>query len=375
MKTFHAPFEKSLGDELLSQRLSVESISFLKELIDTLPYVVIVLNEHRQIIFSNESFIRQIGAKDFREYFGKTTGEVLKCVNSDEMEAGCGTSEKCRYCGVVNTILSSLKENKMVSNEFTLIADIDGTEVSYDYWITSKPFYWKDYRFLIFTMSDISSKKRQLMLERIFFHDILNTAGNLKGISDLFFQIEDQEKKAELLKTIGNLSHEIVEEIEAQRQLLAAENGELILNNVDSESKEILETVIFQFENPLNKKYSIKIDRDSENVNFCSDRSLIIRIIKNMVKNALEASIENETIILMSKLIDHKLHFEVKNQMYILRNVQLRLFKRSFSTKGLDRGLGTYSMKLLGERYLKGKVYFTSSEEEGTSFCFDLPLS
>jgi sensor histidine kinase regulating citrate/malate metabolism len=53
----------------------------------------------------------------------------------------------------------------------------------------------------------------------------------------------------------------------------------------------------------------------------------------------------------------------------------MQLFKRSFSTKGLDRGLGTYSMKILGERYLKGKVYFTTSEEDGTSFFFDLPLS
>lgn len=36
------------------------------------------------------------------------------------------------------------------------------------------------------------------------------------------------------------------------------------------------------------------------------------------------------------------------------RTSQLQIFQRSFSTKGKGRGLGTYSIKLLTERYLKG---------------------
>lgn len=40
----------------------------------------------------------------------------------------------------------------------------------------------------------------------------------------------------------------------------------------------------------------------------------------------------------------------------------LRIFQRSFSTKGAKgRGLGTYSMKLFGETYLGGQVSFRSS--------------
>jgi len=44
------------------------------------------------------------------------------------------------------------------------------------------------------------------------------------------------------------------------------------------------------------------------------------------------------------------------------------LFQRSFSTKGEGRGLGTYSIKLYTERYLKGTVSFSSAEGEGTVF-------
>ncbi len=57
------------------------------------------------------------------------------------------------------------------------------------------------------------------------------------------------------------------------------------------------------------------------------------------------------------------------------REVQLQIFQRSFSTKGLGRGLGTYSVRLLTERYLKGSVSFTSSAEFGTTFRVRCPAT
>lgn len=44
-------------------------------------------------------------------------------------------------------------------------------------------------------------------------------------------------------------------------------------------------------------------------------------------------------------------------------SAMLSVFKRYFSTKSKSgRGIGTYSMKLFGERYLGGKVGFYCSE-------------
>ncbi len=53
--------------------------------------------------------------------------------------------------------------------------------------------------------------------------------------------------------------------------------------------------------------------------------------------------------------------------------VQLQLFQRSFTTKGLGRGIGTYSIRLLTERYLGGKVSFTSTPAAGTRFELSFP--
>jgi len=55
--------------------------------------------------------------------------------------------------------------------------------------------------------------------------------------------------------------------------------------------------------------------------------------------------------------------------------VQARIFQRSFSTKAVrGRGLGTYSMKLFGERCLGGEVSFGSATGTGTVFSIRLPL-
>ena len=59
--------------------------------------------------------------------------------------------------------------------------------------------------------------------------------------------------------------------------------------------------------------------------------------------------------------------FRVNNPGVIPANIRTQIFQRSFSTKGHGRGLGTYSMKLFGENYLNGKVYFQSNEKQGTT--------
>jgi signal transduction histidine kinase len=56
-------------------------------------------------------------------------------------------------------------------------------------------------------------------------------------------------------------------------------------------------------------------------------------------------------------------------------DVRHQLFQRSFSTKGSGRGLGTYSVRLLTERYLDGTVTFTSDEATGTRFDIRIPAT
>lgn len=105
-----------------------------------------------------------------------------------------------------------------------------------------------------------------------------------------------------------------------------------------------------------------------------TDPQLLLRILGNMVKNALEGTAPGQTVRLSCARRDGNVVFTVHNPGVMPPEVQLQMFQRSFSTKSqAGRGIGTYSMKLLGERYLGGTVDFTSRAPDGTTFTLTLP--
>ena len=88
-------------------------------------------------------------------------------------------------------------------------------------------------------------------------------------------------------------------------------------------------------------------------------------LCKNPIMSALLAATGGLLIVM----------WEVWNDAYIPPEAQSGIFQKHFSTKAsTGRGMGTHSMKLLGEKRLNGKVTFSSSLEAGTTFCFKHPL-
>jgi signal transduction histidine kinase len=106
-----------------------------------------------------------------------------------------------------------------------------------------------------------------------------------------------------------------------------------------------------------------------------ADETLLSRVLGNMLKNALEASNPGEEVSVGVSEEAGRAVFSVNNPAVMPKEVKLQVFNRSFSTKGTGRGLGTYSIKLIGERYLKGETGFTSEPGVGTTFTLKLPLA
>ncbi|MHB8902919.1 MAG: ATP-binding protein [Thermoguttaceae bacterium] len=104
------------------------------------------------------------------------------------------------------------------------------------------------------------------------------------------------------------------------------------------------------------------------------DPRLLARVHGNMIKNAVEATPEGERVTIGCEDRGRHVAFVVSNPTVMPEKVSLQIFQRSFSTKGeAGRGIGTYSIKLLGETYLGGRVSFTSRDPEGTTFTLVVP--
>lgn len=353
---------------------SISSLNHLDGIINAMPYPVLVLNEKRQIIVSNREAIKKLKATDLSEFLGKRPGDALNCTNALETEKGCGYSNSCQLCGIYTTILKSQKEKKQIQDDCRIIAlNIDSFEF-HNFEITAAPIYLEQQEYTVLTLLDNTSLKKKEMMERLFFHDILNTAGNIKNFTELILNNPNRKTREDMLRIIENLSGALVEEIMGQKSISEAEDGDLSLNYEYIKSDELLKLISNQYQHYLRKNNSVIIDNVDTDITFYSDRGIITRVLNNMTKNAIESSAEGEIIRIGAYLNGNILTFRVNNRGIIPDSVKKQIFHKGFSTKDKGRGYGTYSMKLLGEKYLKGKVYFTSNESEGTTFYLDINI-
>ena len=372
--TFHAPPERAGTDVIEAQVQEFRGDKIINTIGDALPNSLFILNTFRQIIYANNTLLEFLGITEWREVKGKRPGEIFGCIHASELPGGCGTTEFCRTCGAVNAILESQNGKQSIQECRILSYDIGALDLR----IWATPFLKEGDQFTIFAAADISSEKRREALERTFFHDILNTASGITGLSGVIRMEKNPLESKELLEMIHNSSKQLIEEIQSQRQLGQAESGQLEISKEQIGSSGILKEVRDLYTNHrVSDKKQLVIDdgpkgKSQDEPAVYSDPVLLRRVLGNMAKNALEATGKGGTVTLSAVRSDGSVVFKVHNPTAMPRDVQLQLFQRSFSTKGNGRGIGSYSIKLLGENYLGGEVGFESSEEIGTVFFIKL---
>ncbi|MFT8314020.1 MAG: response regulator [Clostridium sp.] len=369
LDTEYATAERMSDDVILRQAEEIIKQNTVTGLFDMIPYSILILNNERQIIYSNNYFLKLLGIKLDEEVNGLRPGEILKCVHSSEKSSGCGTTEYCSVCGAVEAILESQEKKISVSKECLMTSEGKNKIVSIELLIYAAPAGIINNEYTILVIKDISHEKRRQAIEKTFFHDILNTSGVIRGLVDCVSESLKIEESRELINCVSETTDIMIDEIKTQIDLVSAESGELKLNLLNFSLKQLILKLIKYHESIIGCK--IKFECEDDFV-IESDKVLILRVVNNMVKNALEDS-EDKLINIGIRKKERFIEIYADNKKYMPRDIQLQIFKRSFSTKGKGRGLGTYSMKLIGENYLKGYVKFTSDKENGTRFMFGLP--
>ncbi len=105
------------------------------------------------------------------------------------------------------------------------------------------------------------------------------------------------------------------------------------------------------------------------------DKTQLIRIVTNLIKNATQAleGIENPRIEVKVSSKDDKIIIQVTdNGKGISKEVEHLIFEPKFTTKTSGMGLGLPMIKNIIEAY-EGSINFTSSEGKGTVFTVILP--
>lgn len=363
-----APAERASEESVSEDSKNLATADHVAQVV---PSAVMILNEQRQVVFKNHHLMNMLGVSADEDIFWKHPDQLLECIHSKEKEEGFESTEFCREYGAVQTILES-QHNLTTSQKECHIITVGGKALDFRVW--AMPYEFRGKSFTIFSILDIENEKRHELLETTFFHDINNILNSLHGNLQLLNIYQDENKKDECASFIQHACSRLVDEIGAHKRLLEAEKGRLQLQLSTFRSTDLLKEIL-KFVQPVQTSYmaQLSIDPHASDFELTTDRVLLMRVLHNMVKNAVEAEHQDSQVVMNCQCEDSKTTFSIHNSTFMPRNIQLQVFQRSFSTKGKGRGIGTYSMKLFTEKYLRGTVWFETCESKGTIFSVSIP--
>lgn len=342
--------------------------------LDRLPLGVAVFNATRQIVYANEKF-GELAADDgpSRDVLGLRLGDALSCLGVGLGIGECGTGPLCRSCGAAKAMAVNLTGAETSEGECSLGRHGAGRLERLDFHIRLWDITHAGERFHAAVISDARAERRLALMERIFYHDILNIVSGMRGVCELMREEEAGARNAELDLLLFAVER-VTDLIVSQRDFTLAERGEyeVAVNKMGTLSFLTDITELMRRE-PSCRGKNLAVDPESADAFFTSDRKLVTRVLVNMQKNALEATPAGGMVTTGCALEDGHVRFWVRNPGVVPEEARPQIFRRAFSTKGRGRGLGTYGMKLFAEQYLGGEVGFSTDETAGTTFFLRLP--
>ncbi|QXE89139.1 sensor histidine kinase [Geomonas subterranea] len=371
MDTHFAPAERATDDQLKEEIGKVATNPIIHELLHSIGGLIAVLDEHRQVVGLNDSFLETLGVEDPSAVLGLRLGEALGCIHSHDEPSGCGTTRYCSTCGAVIAMVAALEGEEPVEKLCSLSTYKGETAVDYAIMVRATILKLEGQKFILLFLHDVTLEHLRAALERTFFHDMGNMFTGLLGASQFLVR----ENQSEMALMIHRAALRLHKELEIQRCLFKSNFLEYRPSRDDTTAAELLAELngIFSKHDATNDK-SLLLPDSLPLLSVKTDKSLALRVMANMVLNALEATEEHGEVKVWFEQEQDALDFYVWNEKAIPDDVQCRIFQRSFSTKeGSGRGVGTFSMQLIGEKILGGKISFSSSTQQGTLFKFRLP--
>lgn len=371
--TYFAPSKKAGEDEFREQVHAISNSPIMDAILQVSSGLLLIFNETRQVVAANHGLAERLGIKDIETVLGLRIGDIMTCVNAEKGPNGCGTTPNCVSCGAAIATMACINDD-VTSEQICLLSQQEGKiEEDLALSVKAQSIVIENQRWILFFARDITQENFWINLEHVFFHDISNLLVSLLGNSELLgLETSEDQRARHMHKSILKLCNEV-----AFQQTLSQTRDSVFPIELKTVSiKEIRDELqLFIGGHRASKNRSIQEIWPSDSITVKTDLLLISRVLGNMVINALEATTEKDEVnIIVKKQSDH-ISWDICNPGHIPEELKPRIFQRYFSTKSkAGRGLGTYSMKLFGERYLKGKVSFTSHEETGTTFSLILPF-
>jgi len=189
------------------------------------------------------------------------------------------------------------------------------------------------------------------------------------------FQRKFDPNDPNLKQKINDYSETLIQQIDTMNSVASAFSNFASMPAQQNETLNVVDVVELTMD-IFNEEY-IVFKAEEEEIISKIDRTQLIRIITNLVKNAIQSIPENQEnksiLVTIKKENDNVLITVADNGIGIAAEDFHRIFEPKFTTKSSGMGLGLGIIKNIIENY-KGTITFESQKGKGTTFIVSLPI-
>jgi PAS domain S-box-containing protein len=234
------------------------------------------------------------------------------------------------------------------------------------------------------TTIDILERKieTQDIANRLAEHDMRNRLSSMVSISDILSKSEMTEKQRQWVIMLKNIGNDTLRLLSSSKDFVKMERGtyepevsrfDLVASvaNQTIELRDLIESK--QLEIEMIDAAGSHLEPAEDELFIKADKFYLEHLFHNLLKNALEAS-PNDQSIIIELSVNQNILAKISNKGMIPEILRENFFEK-YTTSGKERGtgLGAYIAKLITEVH-DGNISFTSSKEEGTSIIVEIPI-
>lgn len=205
-------------------------------------------------------------------------------------------------------------------------------------------------------------------------HEIKNPLTPMR-LSMQSFERKFDPKDPNIESRVKEFSKTIIQQIDNLSAIAGAFSDFAKMPAQQNESLNAVEIIRLALDIFNENRIDFQPEREVILINF--DRNQLIRIITNLVKNAIQATDHLDNPIIKVKVSTHNDEVLISiedNGIGIPKDMQERIFEPRFTTKTSGMGLGLGMVKNIVKTY-KGDIKLTSKPHEGSIFTLKLPKS
>jgi len=187
------------------------------------------------------------------------------------------------------------------------------------------------------------------------------------------FQRKFDPEDEKIHSKVNEYSKTLIQQIDTMSSIASAFSNFAKMPAQQNEMLNVVEIVKLALD-IFNDDY-VFFNAESEEITAKFDRSQLIRVVTNLVKNAIQAVPDNRTpkiVIDVTTRISDVVILVSDNGSGVSEENKSRVFEPKFTTKTSGMGLGLAMVKNIIETY-KGTITFESEKDKGTTFKVTFP--